>query len=185
MTFYFVTPENRSEYRGLMQDFFSRLSLIWGEVALDKYDTQNARYLVCSHHEFGVIGGMRLLPTLGPKLSDESLSESGVMLHDDMTWEGTKLFFYLPFDHPIQDETEAYEELCYYFYQGLWEYIQEVLPIEMIVTLIPECEHLDALHFGKWPFMLESNVKSPFQDDEEYTLGVLRIENAKEMAIAS
>lgn len=185
MIFYFVTPESRCEYRELMQDFFTRLAMIWGPVALDKYDTQSASYVVCVHHDFGVIGGMRLLPTLGPKLSDDSLTEAGLALHDDMTWEGSKLYFYLPFDHPIQDENEAYDELGRQFYEGLWEYLQEVCPIEMIVTLLPECEHSDARYYGQWPFMLESTVQSPFEDNEEYQLGVLRIGESEPIAIAS
>lgn len=189
MTFYFVTPENRADFRSLMQDYFNRLARVWGDIGLDDYDTQNASYVVCLHHEFGVIGGLRLLPTLGPKLSDDSLIQSGVALHDAQTWEATKLFFYLPEDHPIsgEDHLEDFDELCFQFYRGMWDYLQEVCPIEMIVTLLPETEHMDVQFFGGWPFMLESHVKNPFDhsDEEEYILGVLRIEEQQEFAVAS
>jgi N-acyl-L-homoserine lactone synthetase len=185
MTFYFVTPENREHFRDLMQDYFSRLAKVWGEIALDDYDTQSASYVVCVHEEFGVIGGLRLLPTLGPKLSDVSLTESGVALHDEQTWEATKLFFYLPSDHPIQEMPDEFDELCSQFYGGMWEYLQENCKVEMIVTLLPECEHSDVQFFGRWPFMLESTVKNPFDNnEEEYILGVLRMDDQQEISIA-
>lgn len=186
MTFNFVTPENRSEFRELMQAYFERMALVWGAIALDDYDTQNASYVVCEHHDFGVIGGLRLLPTLGPKLSDDSLTEAGVSLYDDQTWEATKLFFYLPEDHPIQEE-EEFDIMCTQFYTAIWEYLQEICPIEMIVTLLPECEHVDVKFFGEWPFILESTVKNPFgtEDGEEYILGVLKLDEQTNYAIAS
>jgi len=187
MTFYFVTPENRSDFRELMQAYFDRLAKVWGVIGLDDYDTQSASYVVCVEEEFGVIGGLRLLPTLGPKLSDDSLTESGVALHDEQTWEATKLFFYLPEDHDIQDSPVEFDELCSDFYIGMWEFLQESCPIEMIVTLLPECEHTDVQFFGRWPFMLESTVKNPFDhDEEEYILGVLRMnDDEDDVAIAS
>jgi|GEM_PF-5485289 len=181
MTFYFVTPDNREQHRELMQDYFNRLAKVWGEIGLDNYDTQSASYVVCVHHDLGVLGGMRLLPTLGPKLSDDSLAESGVALHDEQTWEATKLFFYVPSEHPINDEPEAFESICYQFYTGIWDFLQEICHIEMIVTLLPESEHTDARFFGQWPFMMESTVRNPFNhDDEEYVLGVLRFSEQEE-----
>jgi N-acyl-L-homoserine lactone synthetase len=187
MTFYFVNPDNRDQHRELMQEYFERLAKVWGDIALDDYDTQSASYVVCVHPDYGVIGGLRLLPTLGPKLSDDSLSESGVALHDDQTWEATKMFFYLPSSHPLQESPEEFDAFCTQFYAGLWAYMKEICKIEMIVTLLPESEHLDARFFGHWPFMLESTVRNPFnQDDEEYILGVLRMtEQEDDLAEAS
>jgi hypothetical protein len=186
MTFYFVTPENRDNFRDLLQEYFARLARVCGAIGLDDYDTQNASYVVCVHHDFGVIGGLRLLPTLGPKLSDDSLTDSGVALHDEQTWEATKLFFYLPGDHPIQELQEEYDALCADFYLGMWDYLLQICPIEMIVTLLPDAEHQDLCHFGQWPFMLESTVRNPFDPEgEEYVLGVLRLEEPAAMAAAS
>lgn len=176
MIFYYVTQDNREEHRALMHEYFQRLAKVWGNIALDNFDTQNASYALCVHPEHGLIGGMRLLPTLGPKLSDESLAESGVALHDGQTWEATKLFFYLPHDHPITKDMDAYEDLCIGFYAGMWDYLQEICPVELLVTLLPESEHIDAKAFGHWPFELESTVRNPFDvNEEEYILGVLRM----------
>lgn len=185
MTFYFVNPENRDQHRELMQDYFERLAKVWGAIGLDKYDTQSASYVVCTHPKFGVIGGVRLLPTLGPKLSDDSLAESGLSLFDKETWEASKLFFYLPPDDAIHENPDEFERICFAFYQGLWDYFQEICDLEMIVTLLPEPEHTDASFFGSWPFQLESTVRNPFNiNDEEYILGVLKLGEQEEFDLA-
>lgn len=186
MIFYFITTETREKHRTYMQEYFEKLAMVCGEIALDNYDTQNAHYVVCVHPKYGVIGGLRLLSTMGPKLSDESLMGSGVALQDDETWEASKLFFYLPSDDRIQNLPEEFDRLCESFYSGLWEFLQSVCKIEMLVTLLPEEEHQDASHFGQWPFVLESPVSNPFDHDaEEYILGVLKIFEEDELPLAS
>lgn len=186
LIYQFITLETRHQYRALMKEYFDQMSHIYGEATLDDYDTQAANYIVCKHPKYGVVGGIRLLPTQGPKLSDASLVNSGIVLHDEDTWEATKLFFYIPELIGTQELEQVHDQICLEFYTGLWRYIQEVCEIDTLVTLLPEEEHEDASFFGSWPFVLESPVNNPFDKDaDEYLLGVLKLAQEAEFALAS
>lgn len=186
MKFYFITPENRENHRDEMRSYFQKMAIVCGEFSLDSYDTQSASYVVCTHSLYGVIGGLRLLPTLGPKLTDDSLNNTGIELQDEETWELSKLFFYLPPEDEFEKKPEKFDHICMEFYTTLWDYLQKISNASMLVTILPEEEHEDASFFGSWPFVLESPISNPFKPEaEEYILGVLKLnEEKEELALA-
>ena len=178
MEYHFVIPENREHCRELTQDYFTINTKIWGDQAFDEYDTQNTRYVICVHSEFGVIGGLRLLSSSGPILSDIVLKKKGYVLSDKDVWEISKLFFYLPSSHPIQESLDDFNRICTDFYMGIWEFLTQVSDFESLITILPEVEHEDVRHFGQWPFNIESLVAAPYDstpNDERYILGIINI----------
>ncbi len=178
MEYHFVIPENREHCLDLMQDYFTINTTIWGDQAFDEYDTQNARYVICVHPEFGVIGGLRLLSSSGPILSDIVLKKKDYVLRDKDVWEISKLFFYPPSSHPIQESLDEFNQTRTDFYMGIWEFLTQVSDFKSLITFLPEVIHEEVRHFGQWPFNIESLVAAPNYStpyDERYILGIINL----------
>ncbi len=181
MEYHFVTPDNRNDWREHMHDFFSRSAEELGENAIDKYDTQNARYLVCVHKEYGVIGGLRLLSSTTPRLSDRVLKQESKVSSDVHLWEISKLYFHLPPSSLIHSSPMKFDKLCRKFYTDIWEILSTSSYFGALISLLPVEEHRDVSYFGKWRFNDETLVDNPYcpgkNQEDQYVFGVLIQDN--------
>ncbi len=41
---------------------------------------------------------------------------------------------------------------------GIWEFLTQESDFESLITILPEVEHEDVRHFGRWPSKIESSI---------------------------
>lgn len=173
--FNLITPKKRVECADELAQMFAILEKEYGKRARDKFDHDNAQYLVYSHKKFGVVGGARIIPIDQQALTTDFLKR--LKFEPKMkVWEISRLFFHLP-EETAQDEQEKmFELLCRDFYQNMYDSLKTVSiaqKVRAFVTVLPEEEHRSILHFGLWPFEKQGKLSSPYNCGQQYVFGYM------------
>jgi len=153
-----ITPNEHHIHADMISQVFAHLNSESSKNAWqrDEFDTPEAIYCVYIDDRFGLIGSARILPRPAWLANHIELEEDA-----DGCWECNRVFFDIHEDAPVHEDPDAFNEITQQFYQELYKGIEEFAKtygIGSMLSVNPFDEHEDIVHFGQWPFDIESLI---------------------------
>ncbi|GEM_PF-4268778 len=173
--FNLITPKKRDECSKELAQMFDLIEKEYGPHSRDKFDHDEAQYLVYSHKKFGVIGGARLIPIDEMALTTDLLKRLKFQSKHKI-WEISRIFFHLPHEKAKDEKENMFDLICRDFYQNMYDSLKTISiaqKIRTFVTVLPVDEHHNVLSFGLWPFEKQGQVASPYNDGEQFVFGYM------------
>jgi hypothetical protein len=174
-----ITKKNATQHR---QDLKDLLSI---DSALSLPTTEEEVLLVCDHPDYGLIGGARLSQANQSDVLKKHLKHLEFIQDTPCLIDG--IFFHVASDNPVQQDEEAFEQLCQDFYKGLYEALQlyaQQYQLDTLLSLASVEEHNDLLYFGEWSFLAQYRCEES-DEDEELILGLLKFKRIDELRLSA
>ena len=153
-----ITPNEHHIHADMISQMFAHLNSESSKNAWqrDEFDTLETIYCVYIDDRFGLIGSARILPRPAWLANHIELEEDA-----EGYWECNRVFFDIHEDAPVHDNLDAFREITQQFYQELYKSIKEFARTYGIGSMLSVNlfdEHEDIVHFGQWPFDIESLI---------------------------